>query len=70
LPSRLFEPPEKGYEIFNAEDPDNLYSKMAVNRVWNIHEHDELFEQRHNGVPASKPQKTFRTKWEGGVLRL
>jgi hypothetical protein len=51
---QLIDAPEKGYEIFDAEDPDRLFSKMAV-RLWNCLEHDYLFQKERNGaVPSAK----------------
>jgi hypothetical protein len=45
----------KGYEIFDAEDPDNLFSRIAI-KLWNSLEHDDLFEKGRNGVPTAKPR--------------
>jgi hypothetical protein len=50
---QLIDAPEKGYEIFDAEDPDRLFSKMAI-KLWNGLEHDYLFQKGHNGVPNAK----------------
>jgi hypothetical protein len=57
---QLIDAPEKGYEIFDAKDPDRLFSKMAV-RLWNCLEHDGLFGKGCNGVPGGKQKPPPQT---------
>jgi hypothetical protein len=52
---QLIDSPEKGYKIFDAEDPDNLYSRIAI-KLWTILGHDDLFKKGRNGVPTAKPR--------------
>jgi hypothetical protein len=63
---QLIDAPEKGYEIFDAEDPDRLFSKMAV-KLWNCLEHNYLFQKWRNGVPSAK-QKPLPQSAASSVL--
>jgi hypothetical protein len=67
-PPLLIDAPEKDYQIFDAEDPKRLFSRMAV-KLWNGVEHDGLFGKRRNGVPGEKQKPPSHVDLMGKIPR-
>jgi hypothetical protein len=67
-PPLLIDAPEKDYQIFDAEDPKRLFSRMAV-KLWNCVEHDAIFGKRRNGVPGEKQKPPSHVDLMGKIPR-